>query len=1145
MTTLGTATNYSPTLVGVSTQLGLSVAITLSGLVTFELNRRWKLTQHLYHSRCYLEKNPTPLPPPRPLAWIWNSLTLKENFYLTHVGLDAVMYIRFLEMAFQLLLFTLLTVGAILMPLNFFAQQTMLVDVDKISIGNIPNGSSMFWIHWLLTYFFSASTLYLLLKNTQEYIEMRTLYLQNQARKGCVHTRTVIVTHIPDTMRHEERLRSFYASLGLGEVDSVTLVRHTGKISRKIQRRENMLRELEYAHIKLARQVLSNIKKDGVYALKPEFSNSNQKLDISQLLHCLLSSLEHSETTSSVLPIQSNSSEMLWSILARFNRQVFDQFQSIHKTGVLGTGQKVVSIDYYLRKFNSLDRRIAELRHATENAYYYKPTSTAFITFKTQASAQLCSQTISRVDPRFCHTKLAPEPRDILWRNHTVSSNGKWLRRAIVNGSIWALTVLWLFPSTYFVSFASYEKLSERWPSLVIIGTANPWLKSVIQNVLPSLLISLFMVAMPNIFLGISMWECFSSYSSLESAVVNRYYRFAIFNVLFVFLLGFAFIEVILEVIQTPTSITSVLAKNLPQGAAFFINYVILQTASHGLEIAQIGSSLFYSLLFANRWYARTPRDLQNARRPWSFPFYYYFPTHILVLVICITYSIINPLILLCGVMYFGIALIVYKYQFAYVYVKRYEYNALKEAISPSIGLVPLLGGTVAFKVICRSKFRNRMKYIPLECLCDRDSPTEAKETMNTQLGTLAEPSPSSMNQFESSTNVYSPFHSKRFRSNSHGTNPSPLSHMSFVSESSKNTRAVNLSTPSEKRTDTCDNNTSWLQNRQSKGLAHDVGNSNHYNINQSEKIDADDDIQPDSFELKIELYPDELDDAKDSELNLPIENPSPRLNTFPTQTSKTSSSKQRWGKIQQQIIRNPLLSLFLHPFANSSAPTNINLDEIPPIPELPCRETYQDDTNPYETYIHPDFIRPLPKRLWLPKDPFKKLHDLDNDIIEFGTALHSSLLEGSAKTNGVIAQDATSKQPTNILGYLGHSLPRKQRFTCHNNEHIKVAHKTRQANKAAVRYDAIFNTQTNQLELVNSSKTSLSPSSNEVDSTRLRKDPEGFIHLMRSGLVDFVNKSEILLPWTHKNEDELDEAAQGALETDSVRSSVSSGLSM
>ncbi|KAK9765223.1 hypothetical protein K7432_006621 [Basidiobolus ranarum] len=437
MTTLGTATNYSPTLVGVATQLGLASAITFSGFLAFEINRRWQLTQHLYQSRCYLEKNATPMPPSRPLAWVWTSLTLTENFYLNNVGLDAVMYIRFLNMAFQLLLFTVLTVGAILMPLNFFAQQAILVDVEKMSIGNIPDGSNMLWVHWLLTYFFSISTLYLLFKNTRDYIEMRTVYLQNQARKGCIHARTVIVTHIPDTMKHEERLRSFYASLGIGEVDSVTLVRQTGKISRKIQRREKMLRELEHAHIKLGRRMLKLIKQKGIYALDSESKDTTQRLDISNSLQRLAIFLEHQKMQDPVLPVSSDSLETLWNILAGLSRQQCDKFQEIHKTGILGTGQKVVSIDYYLRKFNSLDRRIAELRHVTENAHYYKPTGTAFITFKTQSSAQLCSQSIAHSDSQLCHIELAPEPRDVLWANHTVSPNGKWIRRVIVNLSLW------------------------------------------------------------------------------------------------------------------------------------------------------------------------------------------------------------------------------------------------------------------------------------------------------------------------------------------------------------------------------------------------------------------------------------------------------------------------------------------------------------------------------------------------------------------------------------------------------------------------------------------------------------------------------------------------------------------------------------
>ncbi|ORX94004.1 DUF221-domain-containing protein, partial [Basidiobolus meristosporus CBS 931.73] len=373
---------------------------------------------------------------------------------------------------------------------------------------------------------------------------------------------------------------------------------------------------------------------------------------------------------------------------------------------------------------------------------------TAFITFKSQRAAQLCAQSITSPNPHQCITKLAPEPRDILWENHSRSNKNKFIRQVIVNASIWALTILWLFPSTYFLSLASYEKLSEKVPYLVNLSKSAPWVISLIKTVLPSILTSTFMVAMPNIFLGISYQQCYVSYSELEIATINRYYRFVIFNVLFVFLLGPAFIDIIIGVIQAPTHITSVLAVNLPKGAAFFINYVILQTSSHGLEILQIGVPLFYTYLFGNRFVVKTPRDLQNSQKPYPFPYYYYLPTHILILVICITYSMINPLILVFGVIYYGIAIVVYRYQFAYAYIKQYETNgqywrymfryvsdgliifqlamigllALKDAVTASLALLPLLVGTVYFKIYHRQTFRALMKYVPLESLKDHTS---------------------------------------------------------------------------------------------------------------------------------------------------------------------------------------------------------------------------------------------------------------------------------------------------------------------------------------------------------------------------------------------------------------------------------------
>jgi hypothetical protein len=48
---------------------------------------------------------------------------------------------------------------------------------------------------------------------------------------------------------------------------------------------------------------------------------------------------------------------------------------------------------------------------------------------------------------------------------------------------------------------------------------------------------------------------------------------------------------------------------------------------------------------------------------------------HVLVFVICLCYSIISPLVLIPGLLYFGAAWIVYKNQLVFVYLKQSESN--------------------------------------------------------------------------------------------------------------------------------------------------------------------------------------------------------------------------------------------------------------------------------------------------------------------------------------------------------------------------------------------------------------------------------------------------------------------------------------
>ncbi|CAG8838540.1 35517_t:CDS:1, partial [Racocetra persica] len=204
--------------------------------------------------------NPSPPIPPGLFSWIKVTIFLPDEFYLTRVGLDALMYIRFLRMSFQFLLFNAIIVGLILMPINYLAGGSG-DGVEIFSINNIPVSKLQpLWAHMICTYLVSISWMYLSYKNYYDYMILHRDHLLKKVNNDSITARTVMVSRLPHNLRSEEKLQEFVDGLGLGPVESARIVRHTGKLDRKIYRREKALLLLEKAHIQLAKNVCNTIK---------------------------------------------------------------------------------------------------------------------------------------------------------------------------------------------------------------------------------------------------------------------------------------------------------------------------------------------------------------------------------------------------------------------------------------------------------------------------------------------------------------------------------------------------------------------------------------------------------------------------------------------------------------------------------------------------------------------------------------------------------------------------------------------------------------------------------------------------------------------------------------------------------------------
>ncbi|CAG8560685.1 1315_t:CDS:2 [Paraglomus occultum] len=939
MATLDTARNYNPTFLGLGTQLGIAASISFYCLLQFEWNRRKKSMQYLYTPRVRLAKNPSPPIPEGLFSWIPATLFLPEKFFLTHVGLDAVMYIRFLRMAVIFLAFNVVVVGAILLPLNYYGGADMQ-GVEVLSINNVAgvNGNYL-WAHAICTYIISVSWMYLLYQNYFDFVRMRKEHYKNKVTSGSVSVRTVMVSRIPEDMRSEDKLKGYFESLGLAPVESARIVRHTGKLNRKIARREDALLALEKSHILLAKNVIAATDMGGLLGfgnLFQSFSFRKSKreripTDIEghdvldrQLLQSVANWMRYRKksgndaSTENSISRQSPTVQVLghedcrgtvWEILIQTPKTVLDKYQPAHWPGYLTTDKRVRSIDHYLKEFNHLDRRIAELRARNITEAPYRPTSTGFVTFKLHTTAAMAAQSIACSRPHTLTTKMAPEPRDILWDNLTKRFNNQMLRYFVVNLFVWALTIFWLFPIFAILTLTSIDSLSKRISILGPFLEASPLIRTLLQNVLPTVLVSIFMGILPWILMEISKREALTSYSKLEETVLKRYYYFSFFNVFLVFLLGITFLESIFDIINTPTSIIQILAKSLPQGATFFINYVIFNTCTHGLELLQVGSQIFLHIILTTRFVASTPRMLQRVTSPWNFQFYYYYPMHILVLVITITYSTINPLILCFSLVYYSIAYVIFKHQFAYCYVKRYEaagkfyrlvfrYTTdgliiyqltvlgliwLRGAIAPGAFLVPSIVGTFYFKYYCHKTFYSRTHYLALDTILDFN-----EDNSQSQSGNRA----SSSSQLDYQGNG----------DRSEKKDPSAI-----------------------------------------------IPSTSQY-----DKTGSDSRKAP---ELTASCKPEEPSQA--------ISSSTSEKNVLFVET--TNIERRRMPRRSNSYIsRNRLLTA-----------------------HDPSRQCINDDCSQYQTYLHPNLVKALNRKLWLPIDPLKQI--TVSDTIELDRAITSS----------------------------------------------------------------------------------------------------------------------------------------------------------
>ncbi|KAI0916716.1 hypothetical protein AcW1_010239 [Taiwanofungus camphoratus] len=580
----------------------------------------------------------------------------------------------------------------------------------------INDANSYLSVHLLFTYLFTLLALYFIYLNYKRFIRARQLFSLELVHS--IPARTVMVTHLPNHLQGERKLAEYFESMGL-TVESVSICREVDSLKLLLDKRTAALLKLEAAWVR--------------YVGNPSVAEIRN------------------------LTVRENQSPDDTDLEARSEAHVVPQ----RKRPTLRPGwfqKKVDALEYLGNVFREADEQVKKCRRMGR----FKATHTAFVTFETMSSAQIAAQTVHGPIPSQCLTRLAPEPRDIVWSNITHSPASLRVRESIVLGAMGLLFFFWLIPTSALASLLSYKEIKKTMPWLGQLIDANEQVRAIVQNSLPSVAIITLNALLPFLLEALTYIQGYPARSLIEYSLLKKYFLFLLVNVVFIFLVASTYWQLVRDLASSPAKGVEKLAYALAAGKArhFFLSYVILQGLGiMPLQLLNLG--VLIPRLIYRLFITRTPRDFAELNAPPMINYGVVFPQAILIFVITLLYSVIQPLILVFGAIYFGVAYVVYKYKLLFVFYKPYESQGqgwpitfarliwgivifivfmigifiLKKSYVLATLLAPLLAGTVIWSWHIDKVFRPLSKYVNLSSVFEVQRGEDSADVVRLRAG--------------------------------------------------------------------------------------------------------------------------------------------------------------------------------------------------------------------------------------------------------------------------------------------------------------------------------------------------------------------------------------------------------------------------
>ncbi|WFD01345.1 hypothetical protein MOBT1_000007 [Malassezia obtusa] len=600
------------------------------------------------------------------VRWIAPVLLYSDHSVLHTVGIDGAVALLFLKMGFAYFALLAAWAALVLMPVNYYTNG-WIDGVEKGERADAPRPAAAAvaghgshgghaqpgpplpylpmprfftrdtlyeYTHLVTTYISSILAMYVLWRTYTVFIRLRQGHIRQQVQSDT--TRTVEVREIPEHLASHDALTAYFAELRL-EVAHVSILQDTKELDRLLLERTRALQRLERTW--------------AAYVGDPARAEHYDPAAIAR------------ETEAIDAPPAPRAAP-------RIGRDVVVPRRArptLSRGWPWPLGSTVDAIDELSYRFAELDRAARARREAR-----FRNGHTAFVTFTYATHAQIASQVVHYPLPGLCTTEPAVEPRDIIWVNE---EPGLWDRRArqLIMTLLMALLLsLTLGLSATLAAIFRMDTIERYAPWLAEMLRSNVRFQAFATYSMPALLLIAINALVPVAMHYSTYFQRIRSRSHIDHSVLNKYFLYLIFSVVFVFAFSDAR-QMLKELTQNPEQMIDKLAQSLlPVARNFSLSYVIFQgLALQPFQLVQLPSLL--AQLGSRLFVVHTPRARAHAIQPPVLSVGTLYPQALLIFTLSLLYSIVSPLIVVFGAVYFAMAYLVLKYQLLNVLAKPYD----------------------------------------------------------------------------------------------------------------------------------------------------------------------------------------------------------------------------------------------------------------------------------------------------------------------------------------------------------------------------------------------------------------------------------------------------------------------------------------